>query len=377
MNWTRISVLFASIASFTQANIYYAGINEAGAADLALVDHVLVATNQSLPTGSERSLIINETTIDYFIDHGVNTFRLAFRMEAMAPVQTGLGGPLNDTFFDMYNSAVEYMSRRGAYVIVDAHNYMRYGSLNSTGTDGGSTIGNNSDPKAATSEQFGHFWRQLASRHRYNPNVIFGINNEPHDMPTAMILRNNQAAIDGIRAAGASQLILAPGNGYTGAQVWTNASVSNKGISPQYAPSSAYLGELWDPIDNFAYDIHVYFDYDNSASHAQCVHGVNQLYDATRWLQQQKASGFLSEFGGGDNAHCLSVLNNTISYLENNSEWIGWAIWGAGPLLGPAYFENIEPGEGMEFNTTWLQLLEPHIKSSNYLKRFGISNKGE
>ncbi|RMY69373.1 hypothetical protein D0864_11125 [Hortaea werneckii] len=328
MFWTKISVLLASIASFTQANVYYAGINEAGAADLALVDHVLVATNQSLPTGSERSLIINETTIDYFMNHGVNTFRLAFRMEAMAPVQTGLGGPLNDTFFNMYNSAVEYMSRRGAYVIVDAHN---------------------------------------SSRHIYNPNVMFGINNEPHDMPTAMILRNNQAAIDGIRAAGASQLILAPGNGYTGAQVWTNASVSNNGISPQYVPSSAYLGELWDPIDNFAYDIHVYFDYDNS---------LNQLYDATRWLQQQKASGFLSEFGGGDNAHCLSILNNTISYLEDNSEWIGWAIWGAGPLLGPAYFENIEPGEGMEFNTTWLQLLQPRIKFSDHLKRFGISNKG-
>ncbi|KAI6888509.1 hypothetical protein KC363_g3116 [Hortaea werneckii] len=316
MNWTTVLIFLASIASFTQADIYYAGINEAGAADLALVEHVLVATNQPLPTGSERSLIINETTIDYFIDRGVNTFRLAFRMEAMAPVQTGLGGPLNDTFFDMYNSAVEYMSRRGTYVIVDAHNYMRYGSLNST-----------------------------ASRHIYNPNVIFGINNEPHDMPTAMIFRNNQAAIDGIRAAGASQLILAPGNGYTGDQVWTNASVSNNGISPQYAPSSAYRG-------------------------------VNQLYDATRWLQQQKASGFLSEFGGGDNAHCLSVLNDTISYLENNSEWIGWAIWGAGSLLGPAYFENIEPGEGMEFNSTWLQLLEPRIKSSSYLKRFGISNRG-
>ncbi|KAI7512357.1 hypothetical protein KC347_g2543 [Hortaea werneckii] len=345
MNWTTVLIFLASIASFTQADIYYAGINEAGAADLALVEHVLVATNQPLPTGSERSLIINETTINYFIDRGVNTFRLAFRMEAMAPVQTGLGGPLNDTFFDMYNSAVEYMSRRGAYVIVDAHNYMRYGSLNSTGADGGTTIGNNSDPKAATSGQFGHFWRQLASRHIYNPNVIFGINNEPHDMPTAMIFRNNQAAIDGIRAAGASQLILAPGNGYTGDQVWTNASVSNNGISPQYAPSSAYRG-------------------------------VNQLYDATRWLQQQKASGFLSEFGGGDNAHCLSVLNDTISYLENNSEWIGWAIWGAGSLLGPAYFENIEPGEGMEFNSTWLQLLEPRIKSSSYLKRFGISNRG-
>lgn len=122
MNWTRISVLLASITSFTQANIYYAGINEAGATGLALVDHVLVATNQPFLTRSERCLIIKETTIHYFIDYGVNTFRLAFRMEAMAPVQTGPGGPFSDTFFDMYNSVGEYMSRRGAYVTVDAHN---------------------------------------------------------------------------------------------------------------------------------------------------------------------------------------------------------------------------------------------------------------
>ncbi|KAI7363470.1 hypothetical protein KC354_g6465 [Hortaea werneckii] len=109
----------------------------------------------------------------------------------MAPVQTGPGGPFSDTFFDMYNSVGEYMSRRGAYVTVDAHNYIRYGSANRTGTDGGGTIGNSSDPKAATSEQ---------------------------------------SAIDGIRAAGASQLILAPSNGYTGAQVWTMSSVSRNGI---------------------------------------------------------------------------------------------------------------------------------------------------
>ncbi|RMY14816.1 hypothetical protein D0868_01227, partial [Hortaea werneckii] len=82
------------------------------------------------------------------------------------------------------------------------------------------------------------------------------------------------------------------------------------------------------------------------------------------------------EFSGGDNAHCLSVLNNTISYLESKSEWTDWAIWGAGPLLGSTYVENIEPGESMEFNTMWLQVLGPHIKSSHYLKRFGISNRG-
>ncbi|KAI7160948.1 hypothetical protein KC349_g3157 [Hortaea werneckii] len=105
----------------------------------------------------------------------------------------------------------------GLPILLSLTIYKRYGSLDSTGTDGGGIIGNNSGI--------------------YNPNVNFGINNQPHDMPTAMILRNGQAAIDGIRAAGPSQLTLVPGNGYTGAQVWTNAFVSNNGTFPEYAPS--------------------------------------------------------------------------------------------------------------------------------------------
>ena len=59
-----ISVLLTIITSFTQANVYYAGINEAETVDLPLVDYVSFATNQALPTGLEESLIINETTID-------------------------------------------------------------------------------------------------------------------------------------------------------------------------------------------------------------------------------------------------------------------------------------------------------------------------
>ena len=72
-------------------------------------------------------------------------------------------------------------------------------------------IGNVSDPKAATTAEFGEFWGELALRFVGNPNVIFGINNEPHDMvrewstlngyvksnvvltkPTQLILENNQ-----------------------------------------------------------------------------------------------------------------------------------------------------------------------------------------
>ena len=43
-------------------------------------------------------------------------------------------------------------------------------------------IGDTSDPRAATTEQFAEFWHEIAKRFRDNEKVIFGINNEPHDM---------------------------------------------------------------------------------------------------------------------------------------------------------------------------------------------------
>lgn len=42
----------------------------------------------------------------------------------------------------------------------------------------GSIIGDTTDAKAATTEQFGEFWQELASRFANNTNVIFGIMNE-------------------------------------------------------------------------------------------------------------------------------------------------------------------------------------------------------
>ena len=70
-----------------------------------------------------------------------------------------------------------------------------------------------SDPAAATTKQFKEFWHEMACRYVDNEKVIFGIMNEPHDMPTSLVLKNDQAAINGIRNSGAKQLILAPGNG--------------------------------------------------------------------------------------------------------------------------------------------------------------------
>lgn len=80
--------------------------------------------------------------------------------------------------FSLYKQAIDYITvTKGAYAILDPHNYMRYNDPSQQpGT--GSVIGNTTDPKAATTAQFGEFWGELAGRFANNPKVIFGLMNE-------------------------------------------------------------------------------------------------------------------------------------------------------------------------------------------------------
>lgn len=139
----------------------------------------------------------------------------------------------------------------------------------------GSIIGDTADSTAATTAQFGAFWGELAGRFKDNEKVIFGLMNEPHDMQTSLVIKNNQAAIDAIRKAGANQLILAPGNSWTGGHAWTEGSDPN-----------TKLTALKDPANNTAFDVHEYLDSDYSGSHGECTQPATKLDGVTNWLKQ-------------------------------------------------------------------------------------------
>ena len=231
----------------------------------------------------------------------------------MAPVEFGLGRRFNETYFGYFNDAIQAITKRGAYAILDPHNYMRYNDPSQQPATG-SVIGNKSDPAAASTLQFEHFWNELACRYVDNEKVIFGIMNEPHDMPTSLVLKNDQAAINGIRNSGAKQLIIAPGNGYTGGHVWTTRSQGD-------APSADYLYKLHDPINNTAIDIHEYLDVDFSGSHIIC----NQSFPAnmgplTAWLKTYQLKAMVTEFGGDNNTMCDKYLRQAVNYMAENEE---------------------------------------------------------
>lgn len=155
------------------------------------------------------------------------------------------------------------------------------------------------------------------------------LDNEYHTMDQTLVLNLNQAAIDAIRAAGAtSQYIFPEGNSWTGAWTWTDVNDNMK--------------QLTDPEDKLIYEMHQYLDSDGSGTSEACVSatiGKERVQAATQWLKDNNKKGFLGEFAGGANDVCKSAIQGMLTYMQENSDvWLGASWWAAGP-----WYAHISP----------------------------------
>lgn len=204
---------------------------------------------------------------------GHNTFRLPIGWQY---IQTSLGATLDPTVSGKYDQVVQACLQTGAYCIIDIHNYGKpilprflecttLTPLPPIARWNGNIIGQSNG--AVTNAQFANLWQQLATKYKAQSKIIFGVMNEPHDIPDINAWATTvQAAVTAIRNAGAtSQIILLPGNDYTSA----GAFISNG--------SAAALSTVKNPdgsITNLIFDVHKYLDSDNSGTHADCVTDV-------------------------------------------------------------------------------------------------------
>lgn len=163
-------------------------------------------------------------------------------------------------------------------------------------------------------------------------------------------LFKNQAAINGIRASGATtQLILVEGTcklfqlfffcisltpcpfkAWTGAWTWESSG------------NAAVFGAIQDPNNNVAIEMHQYLDSDGSGTSDQCVNatiGADRLQVATQWLQQNNIKGFLGEIGAGSNPTCISAIQGALCSMQQSDVWIGALWWAAGPWWGTVSFD--------------------------------------
>ncbi|KAK3898443.1 glycoside hydrolase superfamily [Staphylotrichum tortipilum] len=349
------------------AKIYYAGVAQSSGEFGVWSATSTKGTGLPGRFGVEYQFI-STAGVDIMTDkHKVNLHRVAFLLERMCPLSYGLGAKFNETHFDHFKEAIDYITKtKGAYAILDPHNYMRYNDPSSQPFSG-SVIGNTSDPTAATTAQFGAFWGELARRFASDEKVIFGLMNEPHDMPSTLLLANLQAAVDAIRAAGAKNLIIAPGNSWTGGHAWTEGGAE---------ANNNWLHKLADPANNTAIDIHEYLDQDFSGGHTACTQDpAKNLAGVTAWLRQHGLKAFITEFGGSNTTACTTMLNGILDYMAQNDEYIGWTAWAAGPFWGPnspcctdqKQLGSLEPGSKAGdggpslYDTVWVPVMQKKV----------------
>ncbi len=188
-----------------------------------------------------------------------------------------------------------------------------------------------------------HEVAHLAQKFGKEPHVVFGLMNEPHDMPAAAWAKSAQAAIDAIRATGACNLLLVPGVNWTGAHSWTKDS--EHGVNAQTMRAIRDKGA-------HAFEFHQYLDADSSGTSGQCREKdevLAALSVATNWLRENKRKGFLGEFGAGDSEQCRKGLDAMLEHMADNADvWTGWAYWAAGAWWPKDYPLSIEPKDGEE-----------------------------
>ncbi|KAK4098787.1 glycoside hydrolase family 5 protein [Parathielavia hyrcaniae] len=273
----------------------------------------------------------SNSAIQTHINDGYNTFRVAFAMERLVPNQ--LTGSLDAGYLKNLTDTVNFITSKGSYAILDPHNFGRY-----------------YDNIITNTAAFGSFYTKFANHFKSNSLVVFDTNNEYHDMDQQLVFNLNQAAINAIRAVGAtSQYIFVEGNSWSGAWTWAQTNDNLKGLT--------------DPQNKLIYQMHQYLDSDGSGTNPACVSstiGVQRVQSATNWLRANGKIGMLGEFAGGPNSVCKQAVEGLLEHLKANSDvWHGAAWWAAGPWWGD-YMFSFEPPSGTGY-TNYNSMLKQYV----------------
>jgi endoglucanase len=277
--------------------------------------------------------------LQYFSELGATVIRLPIRWERIQP---RLNTTLDAIELERIGGVIADAQANKLKVIIDIHNF---------GKHKGRSIGSPNLPTAS----FIDLWQRLSDVYGNNPTIIFGLMNEPFDIPALVWAKSAQSTLLEIRKRGARNLVLVPGTAWSGAHSW---------LKPMRGESNANaFADFRDPANNMAFDFHQYFDTYSSGTTPDCItpaQALKRISVATNWLKAQKRNGFLSEFAVSGKSECQAVMKDVLQHLSDNREWIGWTYWASSPWFGD-YMFNVYPAQ--QIKAPQLETLQPFLRS--------------
>lgn len=258
---------------------------------------------------------------DYFDAAGCKITRLPFLWEQVQPT---INTALNEAFMTQIDTQVNAAVAVGTKVVLDPHNY---GGRKIGGID--YKIGAPELPQSA----FADLWTRLSNRYKTNPDVIFGLMNEPTGITAAVWFPAAQAAIDAIRATGSTNMIFVPGINFTSANAWMSMS-------------AAGAATITDPGNNFVFEVHSYMDTDGSGtSPTNVTPGAwGRIREFTEWCRANGKRGYLGEWATINTQAGQFEINAICKYMTDNSDvWLAWTWWAAGSAWDPSYYYLVTP----------------------------------
>jgi endoglucanase len=297
------------------------------------------------PHAANGTAIETDLMMPYFRDKGMNTVRLPLRWERLQrSISATSGGVMKAAdvvaTFDKnelaaLQNSVDTLTNAGFTVLIDIHNYAAYTLPSSVASSmGGTALGQPMAPNVA----FENLWIGLGSLFMDNAKVVFDIMNEPNTPPDPAGKPAGyewylaaQAAVDGIRSIGATNMIFICGNAFAG--------------PVEFMPGhwSEPLKDIKDPMNNFAFEVHDYPDdaygTSNNCTTQSTQKVVDDLQAFVDFAHKYNAKGFLGEFSAGIDVHAVAQCNTAIGamlkFLTDNSDvFIGWVYWAAGAGFG-------------------------------------------
>ncbi|KAG2358244.1 glycoside hydrolase superfamily [Suillus spraguei] len=313
----------------------FAGVNIAGFDFGCGTDGTCVASGAVPPVHQLSGIDGLGQMQHFFKNDGYNLFRLPVGWQYLT--NDKMTGVLDETQFAKYNMLVSDCLSTGAHCVIDIHNYARFN---------GQIIGQG----GPSNEIFAELWSNIAKHWKNETKVVFGIMNEPHDIPSISTwAKTVQGAVTAIRKTGATiQMILLPGTDYTSAKTF---------VSSGSADALASVRNLDGTVTNLIMDVHRYLDYDGSGTNTECVtNGIEDTWEPlSTWLRAKGRLALNTETGGGNVESCVSYISEQIAYQAKQYDVIlGYVGWAAGSFSTSYVLSQVPSYSGNAWNDTLL-----------------------